>query len=290
MVARHNHPMWLRASLVLFALLAMLGGGCALSPPGGAGDASQYDCPRGLARPFSIETLIRVGQENGVSLKRDPSCGLLGAIESASNVLITDDVHDDDEVYAREGHVLCHIEDLPFAKPPFRAHRTKYETDEETHLDVANVHCSIYPEAPEQIDRLEQAFKALAKAPVEQRSCPRGPAKPITVARLIQVAKKKGLPLLRDARCIEPGVVAQASTLIPYKREKVSDIEILTDFGEVTCLVRKSAAPGAKEIRTTDLSSGKRFDLLNVSCTVLTSQEKEAAHARRLRATLEALG
>jgi hypothetical protein len=244
-----------------------------------------------LARPFSIETLIRVGQENGVSLKRDPSCGGLGtAVESASNVLITDDVHDDDEVYAREGHVLCHIEDLPFAKPPFRAHRTKYATDEETHLDVANVHCSIYPESAEQIDRLERAFKALAEAPVEQRSCPRGPPRPITVARLIQAAKRKGLPLLRDARCIEPGVVAQASTLIPYKREKVSDIEILTDYGEVTCLVRKSAAPGAETIRTTDLSSGKRFDFRNVSCTVLSSQEQEAAHAQRVRSTLEALG
>jgi hypothetical protein len=279
--------MSLRLSLVVFALLAS---GCA-SPPGGDGDASQVDCPRGLARPFSIQTLIRVGQENGVSLKRDPSCGgLQNAIESASNVLITDDVHDDDEVYAREGHVLCHIEDLPFAKPPFRVQRTKYATDEETHLDVANVHCSIYPEAAEQIDRLERAFKALAQAPVEQRSCPRGPPKPISVARLIDAAKKEGLPLLRDARCMEPGVVAQASTLIPYKREKVSDIEIFTDYGEVTCLVRKSAAPGAEEIRTTDLSSGERLDFRNVSCTVLTSQEKETTHAKRVRATLEALG
>ena len=133
-------------------------------PTGGVGDASQFDCPRGLARPFSLETLLRVGQENGVSLKLDPSCGgNQVAIESASNVLITDDVHDDDEVYAREGHVLCHIEDLPFAKPPFRAHRVKYATDEETHLDVANVHCSIYPEAAEQIDRLERASRRLPR-------------------------------------------------------------------------------------------------------------------------------
>ena len=236
-------------------------------------------------------TLTRVGQENGVSLKRDPSCGgLQNAIESASNVLITDDVHDDDEVYARERLVLCHIDDLPFAKAPFRVRRVKFATDEETHLDVANVHCSIYPEAAEQIDRLERAFKALAQAPVEQRSCPRGPPRPITVARLIQVAKREGLPLLRDARCIEPGVVTQASTLIPYKREKVCDIDLYIDYGEVTCLVRKSAAPGAEGIRTTDLSSGKLFDLRNVSCTVETSQETEAANAKRVRAILEALG
>jgi len=279
--------MWPRASLVLLALLAS---GCALSPPGGVGDSAQFGCPGGLTRPFSIETLIRVGQEHGVSLKRDPDCDAPQVtVDAASNVLITDDVHDDDEVYAREGHVLCRIEDLPFATRPFRAHRTKYATDEETHLDVANVHCSIYPEAPEQIDRLEQTFKALAEAPVEQRSCPRGPPRPITVARLMRAAKKKGLPLLHDARCIEPGVVAQASTLLPYKLEKVSDIDLLTKYGEVTCLVRKAAAPGAEEIRTTDLSSGKRFDFRNVSCTVESNQEMEEGHARRVQATLASL-
>ena len=287
-LTRHNRPVRLRLSLVGFALLVS---GCAASPPGGDGDASQFTCPRGLARPFSIATLIRVAQEHGVSLKREPDCDAPQVIvDAASNVLITDDVHDDDEVYAREGHVLCRVVDLPFAKPPFRAHRTKYATDEETYLDVANVNCAIYPEAPEQIDRLEQAFKALAEAPVEQRSCPRGPSRPITVARLIDAAKREGLPLLRDARCIEPGVVAQASTLIPYKLEKVSDIDLFNDYGEVTCLVRKSAAPAAAEIRTTDLSSGKRFDFRNVSCTVESQEEKEAAHAKRVRAMLTSLG
>ena len=279
--------MSLRLSLIVFVLLAS---GCATSPPGGDGDASQFTCPRGLARPFSIATLIRVAQEHGVSLKREPDCDAPQVIvDAASNVLIGDDVHDDDEVYAREGHVLCRVVDLPFAKAPFRVQRTKYATDHETYLDVANVNCAIYPEAPEQIDRLERAFEALAEASVEQRSCPRGPPRPITVARLIHAAKRKGLPLLHDARCIEPGVVAQTSTFLPYKLEKVSDIDLYTKYGEVTCLVRKSAAPGAEEIRTTDLSSDKRFDFRNVSCTVVTSQGQEAAQARRVRAMLEAL-
>ena len=239
-----------------------------------------------MARPFSIATLIRVAQEHGISLKRKPHCDAPQVtVDAASNILITDDVHDDDEVEAREGAVLCHIVDLPFAKAPFRVQRTKYATDHETYLNVANVNCAIYPEEAEQIDRLERAFEALAEAPVEQRSCPRGPSRPITVARLIHAAKRQGLPLLRDARCIEPGVVAQASTLIPYKL-----IDLSTDYGEVTCLVRKSAAPGAKEIRTTDLSAGKRFDFRNVSCTVESQEEKVAANAKRVRATLEALG
>ena len=103
--------------------------GCA-SPPGDETDASQLTCPRGLARPFSIATLIRVAQEHGISLKREPNCDAPQVIvDAASNILIGDDVQDDDEVEAREGHVLCHIVDLPFAKPPFRVQRTKFATD-----------------------------------------------------------------------------------------------------------------------------------------------------------------
>jgi hypothetical protein len=279
--------MKLPLSLFVFALLA---GGCAST--GGDVKESQVACPGtgGLTRPFSIQTLIRVGQENGVSVKRDQSCsGNQESVESASN-LVGDDVQDDDEVEAREGHVLCDIVDLPFAKRPFRVHRTKYASDQETYLDVANVRCAIYPSAAGQIDRLEGALEALAGAPVEQRSCPRARPEPITVARLIAAAKRQGLRLLRDARCMEPGVVAQASTLIPYDSENANDLEIVTAYGEVTCLVRKSAASGAEELETTDVSAGKRFDFRNASCTVLTSQEKEAAHAQRVRATLASLG
>ena len=157
--------MSLRLSLIVFALLVS---GCAASPPGDEADPSQFTCPRGLARPFSIATLIRVAQEHGISLKRQPDCDAPQVIvDAASNILIGDDVHDDDEVEAREGHVLCRVVDLPFAKPPFRQRTTEYATDHETYLDVANVNCAIYPQAAEQIDRLERAFKALAEAPVE---------------------------------------------------------------------------------------------------------------------------
>jgi hypothetical protein len=270
--------------------IALLAGGCASS--GSDVKESEITCPGtgGLTRPFAAKTLVRVGQENGVSLKRDPTCsGNQEAVALASNILGGDDVRDANKIDAREGSVLCSIVDLPFAKPPFRVHRKKYATDQETYVDVANVSCAIYPSASAQIDRLEAALKMLAQAPVEQRSCSRASPRPITVARLIHFAKKRGLPLLRDARCMEPGVVGQASTLIPYDRENANDLEILSAYGEVTCLVRKSASPGAEEIRTTDLSSGKRFDLLNVSCTVLTNPKNEAAHAKRVRATLEAL-
>lgn len=243
-----------------------------------------------MTRPFSVETLIRVGRANGVSFKRDPDCGAIpDAVESASNIVIGDQVQDDDEVDAREGTVLCHIVDLPFAEPLFGVRRTKYPDDEETYFDVANVRCAIYPSARGQIARLEAALEALAEASVERRSCPQARAEPVTRERLIDAAKRQGLRLLPDARCIEPGVVAQASTIVPYDRPENSD-EVFYDQGEVTCLVRESAVPGAEEIRTTDLSVGKRFDILNVSCTVLPYPKAETAQVERVRATLEDLG
>jgi len=271
-----------------FIVLVVLATGCA-SRADDTGE-SEFDCPRGLTRPFSVETLLRVANDNGVSLKRDPSCGAIpDAVESASNIVIGDDVQDDDQVAAREGHVMCDIADLPFAEPPFRVMRTKWPDDQETHLDIANLSCTIYPSAEGQIARLDAAFRALAKAPVEQRSCTQARPRPVTLKRLIDTAKKSGLRLLLDARCIEPGVVAQASTIVPYDRSEKDD-EVFLDQGDVTCLVRESALPGAEEIRTTNLSVGKRFDFLNVSCTALPALGEDEVRVGRVRATFEDLG
>jgi hypothetical protein len=145
MTAAHRmaNASWVCFGLIVFALLA---GGCASR--GEDIDASQFDCPRGLTRPFAMETLVRIANDNRVSLKRDSSCGAIpNSVASASNIVIGDDVQDDDEVDAREGTVFCHIADLPFAEPPFRVGRTKYPDDQETRLGMANVSCTIYPSA-----------------------------------------------------------------------------------------------------------------------------------------------
>jgi hypothetical protein len=133
-------------SLLLFVSLAVACASVGGDVDGSQADGSEFTCPRGLTRPFSVKTLIRVGQQNGVSLRHDPSCGAIpDAVEAASNIVIDDHVQNDDAVEAREGDVGCHLEDLPFAKPPFGVRRTKYPTDQETYLDVANVTCVIYP-------------------------------------------------------------------------------------------------------------------------------------------------
>jgi hypothetical protein len=269
-------------------MLAVSASGCA--PSGPHIDASQFDCPRGLTRPFSAQTLIRVAREHDVSLKRDPSCGaIMDSVDAASNQLVTDNSDDADRVDAREGDVICHIYDTPFDTPPFGVRRTKYDTDQETYFDVANVSCAIYPTGQGQIARLEAALNALAKAPVERRSCPHAQPTPVTVARLIHAAKPHGLRLLPDARCMKPGVVAQASTMVPYDRHPTTEDQLWYDQGDVTCLIRKRPVPGVKRIVTTPLVSGKRFDLLNVSCEIFPYPAKEAKQVGRLRATLKDL-
>jgi hypothetical protein len=278
----------MRMYSIAFIMLALSASGCA---PGPEIDGSQFLCQRGLTRPFSVKTLIRVAREHGVSLKRNPSCGASWAeVDAAENQLVTDDLDEADKVDAREGGVICHVEDMPFDTPPFGVRRTKYETDHETYFDVANVSCAIYPTGQGQIARLEIALKALAKAPVERRSCPHAHPRPVTVARLIAAGRRHGLRLLPDARCIEPGVVAQASTIVPYDRHPTTEDQVWYDQGEVTCLVRKKSVPGAKRVTATPLSSGLRFDFLNVSCKIIPDPRKKTVQVGRLRATLEEFG
>jgi hypothetical protein len=277
----------MRLCPIAFIVLAFSASGCA---SGTQVNGSQFLCQRGLTRPFSVKTLIRVARENGVSLKRDPRCSSPAAVDAAANQLVTDDLQEAERVDAREGSVSCHVEDTPFAEPPFDVRQTKYATDQETYFTVANVDCAIYPTAQIQIARLETALGALADAPVERRSCPHARPQPITVARLIATAKRHGLRLLPDARCIEPGVVAQASTMLPYDRHPSTEDQVWYAQGEVTCLVRKKAVTGAKKITTTQLSVGSRFDLLNVSCTILPYPKKAQLQVGRLRTTLEEFG
>lgn len=232
--------------------------------------------------------MIRVANKAGVSLKRDPNCDGGDVVAMAGNWVIAANIPDDGKAVGRKGQVICDIYDLPFAAPPFEVRRTKYATDQQTYLDVANVNCAIFPTADGQIARLEAALKDLADAPVETRSCPQVRPQPLTVKRLIGTAKKHGLRLYPDARCIEPGVVAQASARVPYDLAQVSN-PAFYDQGDVTCLLRKSAVPSAEKIKTTTLSVGKRFDYLNVSCKVEPNLGQEAVQIGRMRATFEDL-
>jgi hypothetical protein len=285
----HGHR---KVFCVAFSVFGLVLAGCASSADD-ALDRSQFDCPRGLARPFGVEALLRAANQEGVTLKRDPSCGgSQNSIESASNIL--SGTNDDDGVSGREGHVICDVEDRPFDSGPFKVFRTKYPTDQETYFSVANISCAIYPSSPEQIERLAAAFQRLRVAEVEHRTCPQALPQPVTVDRLIATAKRNGLHLLPDARCIAPGVVAQASTILPYATPGQNEDKVFYDQGEVTCLVRKSALPGGESLKTTTISAGKRFDFLNVSCKIYPVAGDSPASVierqiERVRTTMTAL-
>lgn len=281
--------------MALLVLSVVLVTGCTLVDSGVESNLED-DCPQGLARPFSAQTLIRVGNANGVSLKPNPEgcsvSGGRGEVQDVTNMLISES---DDEVGVREGHVLCSVYDLPFKRPPFRAGRHRWPDDQETHFWVANVDCAIYPSGPGQIERLAMTFRALAAAPVEQRSCPQARPTPVTLQTLLRVAREHGLRLQHDQRCIEPGVVTQASTFLPYDRASILSSDVISQQqGEVTCLIRKSAQPGTQVLQTTTFNIGTRFDRLNVSCTVLPLNvdlypEISAEQVARVRATMQAL-
>jgi hypothetical protein len=272
--------------LVWAGVLAVTLAGCGSSTRNAQ---SEFACPGGLTRPFSEETLIRVANKNGVSLRRDPTCDGGDIVASAANRVIAANIPDDAEASAREGQVICGLYDLPFTHPPFSVVRRYYAPYGYTSVATANVDCAIFPTAHGQIARLQAALRALAKAPVEQRSCPQTRPQPVTLKRLIDTAKKNGLRLLPDARCVEPGVVAQASTSLPYAPVPENEDKIFYDQGDVTCLLRRSAMPDAEKIRTTNLTVGKQFDYLTVSCTAETSLGNETKQIRRVRTTIEDL-
>jgi hypothetical protein len=77
--------------------------------------------------------------------------------------------------------------------------------------------------------------------------------------------------------------------MVPYDRHPTTEDQLWYDQGDVTCLFRKRPVPGARRMVTTPLVSGKRFDLLNVSCEIFPFPAKEAKQVGRLRATLQDL-
>lgn len=204
----------------------------------GSSEAKRSDrCPDGLTRPYTVDALVRAANHERVSLIADPDCGGLSAaaiVAGASN--IPSGTNDRDGASDREGHVICHLLDRPLARGPFEVGRSKHPDDQETRVFVGNVSCAIYPSGSGQIDRLAAALVRLSNASVERRTCPSSLGRPVSVRRLIAPARKNGLPLLRDARCIEPGVVDQASTILPYAPDVESDT-VRDAFGDVTCLL-----------------------------------------------------
>jgi hypothetical protein len=148
--------------LALMALLAGCGGG---ESDADRSSGTLSACTPGRGRPVSEATLKRVLAQRGIHLYRDDRCetfrnpaGHLDTGAPVATLRNTKSSLDYNRVVAAQGDIFCDIYPAG-GKPEFR--RIRYEGDEETHLDIANVSCAIYPEAPKQIDILEAGLRDL---------------------------------------------------------------------------------------------------------------------------------
>jgi hypothetical protein len=124
-------------------------------------------CAGGKTRPLSLENVIDAGRERGITLDDDPECTDPTVARRASNIRFYGDKKNSDErdeIEKREGLVMCDLRAEPDSPPTVK--RIRYSGDEETHFELLNVGCTIYPErasAEEQVRRLEQVMEDLAK-------------------------------------------------------------------------------------------------------------------------------
>ena len=281
------------ATVVTLGFATAVCGAC-VGPPSDDGAVAEPTfedtCPRGLTRPFAVGSVIRIARRHGFSLQRETECdAYIGDVENVSNAVDTTG-EEYDEITSREGHVMCSLGDHPPPYGALRVQRTKYPEDEETYFDVGNVSCAVYPERPEHIERLRRALEAVARGPTVRRGCPRGTPAPIGYERLVRSARAHGIELLRDERCIAPGVIAQASNVLvylPYTETGPQWDQIEFEQGHVTCLLRAGGGPPAVDEEQATVTTRLRYR--NVECWITPLGENELDQVDALRAVFEDL-
>jgi hypothetical protein len=149
-----------------FAVMPLLAG-CAKEAETKQGLTEPAPCSPGQGRPISEATLKAVFAQRGIQLRRDDRCETfrnpntqrLDPKAPLATLRNTTEADDYDRVVSTQGDILCQLErQNSFGT---KLERLKYEGDQETHLRTLNVLCTIYPEAPEQIDALAAALLQL---------------------------------------------------------------------------------------------------------------------------------
>ena len=112
---------------------------------------------------------------------------------------------------------------------------------------------------------------------------------PIGPDELSRVARSHGIHLRRDRRCVAPGVVAQASNILPYETAPEQYEKISIEQGEITCRLRAQPQRSANEVVEEKATVSTQFRYLNVACTVSPLPDTNARHVNRLRAVFSDL-
>ena len=160
------------AALVVLALVT----GCAqeTQKDRSKSAAEPPPCNPERGRPISEATLKKVLAQRGIRLYRDDRClefqnpnapapdpNATPRNPNAPQATLRNsrDSLEGKRVFSEEGDIFCDVykKDTAGAK----LERIKYEGDEETHMEVLNVTCTIYPDSPEQIDALADALAQL---------------------------------------------------------------------------------------------------------------------------------
>ena len=123
-----------------------------------------------LGEPVSLTRLVRVFRENGITLDmKESTCRMplekrARGLDTAATNAGRDGLSSTEEVNRREGHVLCDILPRSYERSP---QVVKYSDDQETHAEVLNIACVVYPSdaASEaaQVERLRKALVALTE-------------------------------------------------------------------------------------------------------------------------------
>lgn len=162
--------------------MSLLLAGCAQEAEPDRAFTEPPPCNPEQGRPISEATLKAVLARHDIHLYRDDRCETFRNPEAPppdpgapphnpnapqATLGNTRNSLEYDRVVSAQGFILCELyRGGPVGARQRRAtrvRRIKYEGDEETHLGIFNVSCSIYPDSPEQIDALEAALRQLRR-------------------------------------------------------------------------------------------------------------------------------
>jgi hypothetical protein len=143
----------------LFALVALLGAGCAASDHTPV--AEPKPCRAGAGEPITERALRDAFRREGIELVRDDRCYPdVRLLVSLSNVADAVPDREHDGIIERQGTLFCDLLQSDIFGP--RIERFVWRNDPNpTYLRVLNVDCGIYPDAPGHTDRVERVLRGL---------------------------------------------------------------------------------------------------------------------------------